>query len=73
MTEQDTACLKGNHQLLKIYSKEIDMMTDEVVSWCVHCGGITVDLEVDGRLNANIRKMVAPVITCEHFTKLRNN
>lgn len=60
------------HDLIEIYWHGSD---DEqhVVRWCRKCGGIVVDIDVDGRTAPGaVRKMQIPTMTAEsHCLKQR--
>ncbi len=56
-------CDGRNHPLIDIYHSEESYGEREVVRWCPDCGGIVVDVDVDGRaahLPGGIMKMRFP-------------
>lgn len=59
-----TTCEK-EHQLIEIYSNQIDSSIEHSVKWCSICGTVVVDVVVDGNRTyaGRVRKMQLPLIT----------
>lgn len=58
-------CGDHNHQLEEIFQSGSEHNGSAIVRWCRLCGGVSIDLEVDGRLMHRLVKMKFPDITIE--------
>jgi len=55
------ACKNGNHNLKMVYIDQRLWGIQNIVRWCQDCGGIVVDSDVDGRIQAGkIMPMIFP-------------
>lgn len=49
------------HKLRTIYYNQVNVVETNVVRWCVKCGSIVVDIDVDNRTYpGRIMKMISP-------------
>jgi hypothetical protein len=58
-------CKKGNHDFIEIMriGNEWDETTpDKIVKWCRYCGGIKINIEMDGRVIGHSMKFRLPKI-----------
>jgi len=61
-------CDFRNHNLIEIYRKNgSEFSEDIIVRWCVDCGGVVVDEEIDGRLYNHYMKMKFSKITYDYL------
>ncbi len=44
-----TKLIDCDHKLMVIYSDEVNVLETNVVRWCVRCGAVVVDIDVDNR------------------------
>jgi hypothetical protein len=59
-------CNEGHHDLIEVYRANNTLMpnAEDVVRWCRFCGGVVVDIELDGQLvggPGNFLKMMGPL------------
>ena len=55
-------CKAGNHAFKEVF-RSYGAYSDESVKWCIVCGAIVVDEEVDGRVHpGKSRKMELPKV-----------
>jgi hypothetical protein len=56
-------CKKGNHKLVVIDGYSVGYGAENVIRWCVECGSVVVDVDVDNRhrhLPGGVMKMITP-------------
>jgi len=65
----------GKHYLKIVYSKHNWDESDDVVRWCINCGAIVVDVDMDNRTISpgEIMKMILPEITINEKMKNHEN
>ena len=55
-------CKRGNHALKEIY-RAYGAFNDESIKWCIVCGAVVIDAELDDRVYpGKVRKMELPKV-----------
>lgn len=63
-------CRAGEHALTEVFRADSDWNGDAVVRWCPYCGGVVVDLEVDGRRMRALVPMQFPEFVKKNWAAL---
>lgn len=64
---------KDQHELL-IICRDGPEMEQKVVRWCINCGAVVVDIDVDGRIAPGLfMRMKFPKIAMEEAHAQRNS
>ena len=51
----------GRHKLIEIVKKSYNRGEEHIVRWCIYCGAIVIDTDIDNRtLPGNIMEMCIP-------------
>ena len=57
-------CKNGKHSLIEIHMEECNYNEVKVTRWCIICGSIVIDLDIDNRIHpGRYMKMKSPEIS----------